>query len=250
MKRSTKRKKNNFLLKDLIDDLFVNRSVQLSVFPEFVSFLAGSKRIIRIVVDKPDSYFDFQLFSKYGLYVSQQLLYTEDKGNSFGRLISKIDESRTNDVTEVVMLSFSYSQSELMEFEEAEVEGDTEKAGLMLGYPKCCVKNVEKINSLNELWSLYYLEDYKLIKAANHYANRFPITWGGMSPIGELFPCSLSCTAAIQYAKNMKADLHSFGFERIASNIYEAARRSVYINTYNGKVSTVPKLYYSEINFS
>ncbi len=237
-------------MRDLIDHLFVEHSVQLSVFPEFVSFLAGSKRIIRIVVDKPNASFDFQLFSKYGLFVTQQELYTEDKGNSFGRLISKMNEINSGDFKEVSMLSFSSSHRELIEFEEAEVDGDTEKAGLMLGYPKCCVKNVETINSLNELWSLYYLDDYHHNKVASHFTNRFPITWGGMSPIGELFPCSLNCAAAIQYAKTMKKDLHSFGFDRIIANIYEAAMRPIYIHESNGLVSTLSKLYYSPIIFS
>lgn len=148
------------------------------------------------------------------------------------------------------MYSISRSLKELDDFEYAEVYGDILKAGAFLGYPKCCINNIEKINSLNSKWATFYLNQFLEIKIANHFTNRFPITWGGISIIGELFPCSLRCPNAIEYSQNMLSDVKNLGFRKLSDIMIDHSHRPVYINKGNGEISLDPKRGFEIINFS
>ena len=86
--------------------------------------------------------------------------------------------------------------------------------------------------------------------SANYFTNRFPITWGGISIIGELFPCSLSCPNAIKYSKTMHSDVINFGFNEIAKVMVEHALKPIYINEENGSISTIFKEGTDIIKFS
>jgi hypothetical protein len=147
------------------------------------------------------------------------------------------------------MISIAKSLNHLKEFERAECNGDTEKAGKMLGYPKCCTENIENINQYKDRWALYYLQDFNLQLQANHNTNRFPISWGGISPIGELFPCSLVCKAAISYSLDMKSDLLTFGFDRIARESENHSKKNIFIHIESGEISLTSKVGYKEIKF-
>lgn len=235
---------------NLINHLFTFHKVQLAVFPEFISFLNGRKKIIRIVVDKSNNLFDFDLFSNFGFYVKESTLFSSLENNSFGSLVSRIDNLEQNQYSEVKMYSISRSIKELEEFEFAEVYGDILKAGNYLGYPKCCINNVEKINTLNSKWATFYLEQFHKIKIANHFTNRFPITWGGISIIGELFPCSLTCPKAIEYSQNMFSDVIDLGFSKISEIIKAHSLRPIYVNKINGEISVDSKSGFEIIKFS
>ena len=147
-------------MKSLIDHLFDYHKVQLAVFPEFISFLKGRKKIIRIVVDNSNNPFNHQLFNKFGFIVKETLLFSSLENNSFGNLVSSVDKINRKHYNEVKMFSISKSIKDLDDFEFAEVHGDILKAGKYLGYPKCCINNVEKINILNGKWATFYLNDY------------------------------------------------------------------------------------------
>ena len=238
-------------MKDLIEHLFSFHKVQLSVFPEFISFLKGRKTIIRIVIDNSNNPFNHRLFGKYGYFVKESTLFSSQQKNSFGSLVSSIDENLEGEYVKVRMLSISSSMKELEEFEYAEMYGDVEKAGIFLGYPSCCTKNITTINNLNKLWATYYLNDYlKNSRAANHLTNRFPLTWGGISIIGELFPCSLTCVKAVEYAGNMQNDMINFGFHKIADIMVKHAKSPIFINPENGAISIYDSPKYESIIFS
>ncbi len=237
-------------MKDLIDHLFSFHEVQLAVFPEFISFLKGRKKIIRIVIDNSNKPFNVTLFRKYGYFVKESLLYSSVQKNSFGSLVASIDEIVEDEFVEVRMFSISSSHKDLDDFEYAELYGDVEKAGIFLGYPTCCTKNILNINNLKELWATYYLKDYKKNKSASYFTNRFPITWGGFSIIGELFPCSLTCSKAIEYANHMYNDMVDFGFHQISEVMINHAKSSIYINAQNGAISNCEHKGYDSIVFS
>jgi hypothetical protein len=238
-------------MKDLIDHIFSFHKVQLSVFPEFISFLKGRKAIIRIVIDNSNYSFDHGLFRKYGYFVKESILFSSFQKNSFGNLTLSIDENRKGEYVKVRMFSISTSKMDLEEFEHAELYGDVEKAGIFLGYPSCCTRNIAIINDLNEFWANYYLNDYlKNSLVANHLTNRFPITWGGISIVGELFPCSLSCENAIEYARNMQNDMINFGFYKIANVIVQHAKSTIFVNPKNGAISIFKSPEYEAIVFS
>lgn len=237
-------------MKSLIDHLFDYHKVQLAVFPEFISFLKGRKKIIRIVVDNSNNPFNHQLFNKFGFIVKETLLFSSLENNSFGNLVSSVDKMNRKHYNEVKMFSISKSIKDLDDFEFAEVHGDILKAGKYLGYPKCCINNVEKINILNGKWATFYLNDYRNNVSANYFTNRFPITWGGISIIGELFPCSLICPSAIKYSKTMHSDVINFGFNEIAKVMVEHALKPIYINEEDGSISTIFKEGTDLIKFS
>ncbi len=237
-------------MNNLISHLFTFHKVQLAVFPEFISFLKGRKKIIRIVIDNSNNPFDFELFKNFGFFVKETTLFSSLEKNSFGSLVSSIDKIERNQYTEVKMYSISRSFKELDDFEYAEVYGDILKAGAYLGYPKCCINNIEKINSLNSKWATFYLNQFLEIKFANHFTNRFPITWGGISIIGELFPCSLTCPNAIEYSQNMLSDVKKLGFSKLSDIMMDHSHRPVYINKENGEISLESKRGFEIINFS
>ena len=238
-------------MNDIIHHLFTYHKIQLSVFPEFVSFIKGHKKILRIVIDNNDMMFNTSLFLNKGFHVKQVKLYCSNQKNSFGSLVTSINSEDSDNYSEVKMFSISKFKDELIDFEKAELYGDVEKAGKFLGYPTCCVNNISKINDLKDLWATFYLNDYiKMNKTASKYTNRFPITWGGISIVGELFPCSLSCNKAIQYGKNLHNDVKSFGFNKIYHSIINHAQLPIYINPVDGTISKFKKNGFNPILFS
>lgn len=234
----------------LINHLFNYHKVQLAVFPEFIAFLKGRKKIIRIVIDDSNNLFDFKLFQTFGFIVKETILYCSHEQNSFGNLVAHINEIDRDKFNVVKMYSISKAKKDLDDFEYAELYGDILKAGKYLGYPDCCVNNVENINKLNSKWATFYLEDFQKNKIANHFTNRFPITWGGISVIGELFPCSLMCSHAIEYSKKMYSDVIEFGFNQISDAMIIHSLKPVFINKMNGAILTVENENYEIINFS
>lgn len=128
------------------------------------------------------------------------------------------------------MLSLSKNEHVLKDFINAEISGDTIKAGQFLGYPKCCVEAFQHIGLLESKWATYYLEDYQRTKKASPFCNRFPIFFNSISPIGELFPCSLNCNAAKNYAELMLNDMKALGFTKLIDKILEISSKDIYIN--------------------
>jgi len=226
-------------LNDLIHHLFTFHKVQLSVFPEFISFLRGRKRILRIVIDDNGKSFNTPLFLKNGFHVNEVELFCSKQKNSFGSLVPQIVEGNEDNYSKVKMFSISKFKVELKDFEKAELYGDVEKAGEYLGYPICCIKNISNINILKEMWANFYLKDYTKMKNANLFTNRFPITWGGMSIIGELFPCSLTCKNAIEYGKGLHNDVKSFGYSKISETLISHAKTPIYIDPINGNITKI-----------
>jgi len=238
-------------LNDIIHHLFIYHKVQLSIFPEFISFLKGNKKILRIVIDNNEKLFNNSLFLSNNIHVKEAKLYSSKQKNSFGSLVASINSEDSDNYSEVRMFSISKFKDELIEFEKAELYGDIEKAGEFLGYPICCIKNIYKINDLKDLWATFYLNDYeKMNKTASIYTNRFPITWGGVSIVGELFPCSLSCNNAIEYGRNLYNDVKSFGFNEIHKTIIDHAQLPIYINPDDGAISKFKKNRFNPILFS
>lgn len=213
--------------------------MQLSVFPEFISFLRGNKSILRIVVDDNGKPFNIPLFLENGFYVSQKELFSSKQKNSFGSLVTNLEDGDLENYNKVIMFSISRLKSELEDFEKAELYGDVEMAGQYLGYPSCCIKNIEVINSLSDLWAIHYLDDYARFNNASLFTNRFPITWGGMSIVGELFPCSLSCINAINYGKALLKDVKKMGYTSISEVMISHAKTPIYINPADGGVSKI-----------
>jgi hypothetical protein len=236
---------------ELVDHLFKNDSIQLAVFPEFVSFLSGRKKAMRIVYESKGNELDTTLFSKYGFHISNSVLWSRDFGNGFADLVpSPTTDKNDCGYTPINMTCISRSANLLDRLEAAEACGETIKAGRILGYPECCVEGLHSVTSRKELWGIYYLEDYRKSGFASRYVNRFPIVLGGMSSVGEIFPCSLSCPRAVLYSKNMIADMISFGYSRVAEKCLSHSSKSVRISELDGSISFSIEDSPSNIKFS
>ena len=180
-------------------------------------------------------------------YYQFDTLFSVDHSNGFCSLESK--KPLKSDFNEVYMLSISKNKDVLKEFTDAEINGDTIKAGDFLGYPKCCVEAFQHIGSLESKWATYYLEDYLFNKKASLYCNRFPIFFNSISPVGELFPCSLSCNHSKNYAKSMIGDMQALGFSKLISKTLEISSKNIYIND-NGNFSIKKYKNFNQIKFS
>lgn len=237
-------------MRELIHHFFGTLNVQLAVLPEFISFLCGRKKIVRIIVDQSDQVIDIPLLQKYGFYTRETSLYTTKSSNSYSCMVTSTEGFGINELTEICMYSISKSAVDLEDFENCELYGDSEKAGFYLGYPKCCVENLEKVNAIGAKWGIFYLEDFISQKKASLFCNRFPISWGGISIVGELFPCSINCKAARMYAEAMLTDVQNFGFEKIKDKILDHSQRPVFINKQNGEISVSQNAGFEQITFT
>lgn len=174
-------------------------------------------------------------------------LFTVNHSNGFCSL--ECDKPLHTEYSEVYMLSMANDKNVLKEFINAEINGDTIKAGNFLGYPECCIKAFEHIGSLKSKWAIYYQDDYLKNKKASLYCNRFPIFFNSISPIGELFPCSLSCDNSKNYAKSMLSDMKALGFFKLVDKILEISNKDIYINKY-GNFSLKKHINFNQIKFS
>jgi hypothetical protein len=212
-------------------------NAQLAIFPEFISFLSGHKKILRIVLDSSETKLNLCFFEEFNFFVKQTDLYETLPKNYYSCIVSRGEAKAFNNLKPITMLSISRSLDLLNEFEDAELSGDTTLAGKHLGYPKCCVDNLCNINEYGTNWALYYLSDFQNQKKASLYCNRFPVVNGGISVVGELFPCSLNCDAAIQYSFRMLEDLENYGFKKIKETILKHCKEPVFINKHDGRIS-------------
>ena len=225
-------------MKQLIDHVFNELNAQLAIFPEFISFLCGRKNVLRIVLDTSETYLNLDLFEEFNFFVKQTDLFETLPKNYYSCLISKTDAKDLKNLKPITMLSISKSLDLLKGFEDAELNGNTTLAGKYLGYPNCCVDNLCNINEYGTDWALYYLSDFQNQKKASLYCNRFPVVNGGISVVGELFPCSLNCDAAIQYSHRMLEDLENYGFKKIKRSILYHCKEPVFGNKRDGRISS------------
>lgn len=174
-------------------------------------------------------------------------LYSVDYSNGFCSI--EVEKPSRREYNKVYMLSISKDKNVLKEFVNAEIYGDTIKAGNFLGYPKCCIKAFQHVGSLKSKWSNYYLQDYLKNKEASLFCNRFPIFFNSISPVGELFPCSLSCNKSKNYAKSMLGDMKALGFSKLVDKTLEISSRDIYINQ-NGNFSIKKYKNFNQIKFS
>ena len=196
---------------------------------------------MRVISNKPNHPFDHNLFHRFGIHTLEVNLYSKDFGNGFANLVSEPPLETNDHYFQVGLLCLSRDKNDLEQFAIAEAKGDTEKAGFLLGYPSCCVESLGNITKLGQYWGRYYLEDFRRVGTASCYSNRFPIVWGGMSAVGELFPCGLNCSNAMKYSREMLNDMSAFGYGKIAKICIEHTMRPIRVDEKSGMISTVTK---------
>lgn len=108
----------------------------------------------------------------------------------------------------------------------AEVDGDPAVAGRLLGYPECCIEAYGQYASSPATW----VERTLAKSGAGPYpcwANRLPLQRGAATFIGELYPCSFRCEAAVAHGRRVYAAMRRLGLEGLARQTLEQSLRPV-----------------------
>ncbi|WJI79378.1 MULTISPECIES: DUF483 domain-containing protein [unclassified Mesorhizobium] len=147
-------------------------------------------------------------------------IFLSSKGNGWNEIVSGPTESSQ----ELIVITRDNSAGRLLDAELI----DAVEAGLLLGYPECCVRALSGIAAAADQWALHLLENAN--KPINARLNRFAAEWGGIGLIGELFPCSLHCAAAACYAQSLYNSAISLGLCRLAEAAKSDALASVSVS--------------------
>jgi hypothetical protein len=135
-----------------------------------------------------------------------------------------VDGSSATDHIDVVV----YAKSE--EFAamicEVEANGGSERSGLLLGYPPCCVAAYGGYSDDPANWIGQALARSG-VGPFPCWANRLPISWGAPTFIGELYPCSFDCEGATRQGRAVFGRLREYGLDQLAQTILAEAIRPV-----------------------
>lgn len=102
------------------------------------------------------------------------------------------------------------------ELVDAEFDGRFYDSGRLLEYPLCCIDAYSKLSEQSDYWPSYYLRQSNAVSA---WCNRLVYLWGDCCPTGELFPCSLNCSHAVELGKLHMDVLTNLGLGRLRKEI-------------------------------
>jgi hypothetical protein len=124
------------------------------------------------------------------------------------------------------MVVCARSQKDASTICEIEASGDSEQAGLLLGYPRCCVAAYEGYSKEPASWISQALARSG-VGPFPCWANRLPISWGAPTFIGELYPCAFDCLAASRQGRAVFERLQEYGLMQLAQTILAEATRPI-----------------------
>jgi hypothetical protein len=127
---------------------------------------------------------------------------------------------------DVALLVYGRSAGDVERLCAAEVDGDPAEAGRLLGYPACCIEAYALHSSSPATW----VERTLARSGAGPYpcwANRLPLQRGAVTFIGELYPCSFRCEAAVAHGRRVYAAMRRLGLEGLAQQTLEQSLRPV-----------------------
>jgi len=200
-------------------------SLRPAVLLEIAGFACNRKPALRFVVDEVDAKSLVKAAEALELYSCINKIFISEKRNGWSEIVS----TPTPVSQSLICIDHDGRAEKLMDAELA----DGNQAGLMLGYPVCCVKALAETSAAAENWAIRLLCDAKI--PVNARLNRFAAEWGGIGLIGELFPCSLECRHATAYAQSLYDSAVELGLGRLASAAKTDAMSSVVVEK-NGSI--------------
>jgi len=111
---------------------------------------------------------------------------------------------------------------------DAEIE-NAEEAGALFGYPACCIAAVGGLAQAGAAWPAELVRRSPEV-GGTAKANRLPVDWGGLSPVGELFPCSLACPMAAAIGFDGYDSLQRLGLNSLADCLIHHAESAFHID--------------------
>lgn len=139
-----------------------------------------------------------------GLIARTRQVYVSKSVNNWSTIVPQPTS------TSLALIAIGNSAIRLIDAEMSSAD----EAGTLLGYPKCCVVGMRTLAGVSGQWALHLLKNAD--QPVNARLNRFAAEWGGIGVIGELYPCSLHCPAAAQYAQSLYDSLVALSLHQLA----------------------------------
>jgi len=231
---------NKRSLTKLFLQLLKRNIIPLSILPEIGLFITNRKEFLRLTI-RSEELAEFEsLFTINKISFATRKIYSIFRGNTwydvkFEGQINEADKKHIHDIRYLVCCTLGNNDPNTVLI--AEEEGRIDYAGILLGYPKCCIDAIDELNNSGLKWPLLLTQ--KTIGNPSSYANRLASVWGGTSFTGELFPCSLNCKNAEVLGKNAEAALWELGLNRLAREIQYFSQKPVLVNMENGDVQVL-----------
>ncbi len=198
-------------------------SLRPSALLEIAALCAGVKPSLRLVLNPEDSDMIAAAVEKAGLQSAVRGARVQHEGGTWSSLVEGGGGER------VSVVAISESPSAASEVLAAEFS-DPELAGRLLGYPQCCVLALPRLSEAGGRWPFALLQDRASPLPIDARLNRFAAEWGGIGLLGEMFPCSLECTAAAEYAGRIHSATVEMGLIKLAGRAVEDALQPVVID--------------------
>jgi hypothetical protein len=200
----------------------VCNSIRPSMLLELVAFATGSKPGLRFVVESDELGALVGGLDDAAIPWASRAVHLEPAGGTWTNVVSYETPSRR------VLVGCGRSRALASEIVAAELD-DPIEAGRMLGYPECCVRAFGELTRAGASWPQHLLAVSGHPRLVNARCNRFAADWGGIGLIGELFPCSLYCDAAIRYADRLRKAARDVGLLRLVLQAEADALKAIEI---------------------
>lgn len=197
---------------------------------EIAAFAAREKPALRFVLAPDDENHFSSVVPKLGMALVTTPVYLEPRGGSWFSLV----QHKTNQRRTLVVIAPDEGADLLMEAECTDVE----RAGDLLGYPRCCVKAFQRLSEHGGQWGQALAATVSKAEFIDARCNRYAAEWGGVGLLGELFPCSLECEQAKEYAERLYRATVQLGLHRLAERAKRDSLRPVALSA-DGMVSVV-----------
>lgn len=224
------RQSSTSLAAALLEVAATSRSLRPCALLEVAAFAAGEKPALRFVLDPGDETGFLRTACAFGLDLATRCVFLESRGGSWFSLVPY----RTERERLLVVIAAADHAERLVEAETL----DSERAGVMLGYPACCVKAFQRLAEAGGRWGQALSATAVDARAIDARCNRFAAEWGGIGVMGELFPCSLECEHAKAYGESLYRSTVRLGLHRLAVRAKTDSLRPVVVSD-DGTVSVV-----------
>ena len=204
---------------------------------EITAFAKGVKPSLRFVVSPGDAAILLGSAKMLGLAACSRGVFLATAVGTWNEMVTY----RTQNPAELVVISHDDPHTVL----DAELSDSTE-AGLLLGYPQCCMRSISNLAKAAGNWPFALLSGSGACIDAR--LNRFAAEWGGIGLIGELFPCSLHCRAAASYSQSLYDAACALGLVKLAAAAKSDALEPVHIDAH-GLISLANSAHRATVSF-
>lgn len=194
-----------------------------ATIPEYFRFLAGFRRLFRVFVSRGQLDRAQSALSSAGRCLQAMPVSTCHLGGSWTSLVA--DEFGKQ--PDGYVIGLGYDAKLVADLLGAERDS-AEMAGKLLEYPECCVAAYSRYADAGESWSSVLVRQAMAgpyADPATARANRLPIDWGGISPVGEMFPCALNCAEARRIGTEGWETMNRLGLSALACRLVQDATR-------------------------